>query len=130
MDRNCDVCGIAYSAHRPNSRFCSDTCRKRAQRGALTAENGRSEAEFEGPGAVEGATLAALEAAGRLETPLGQAALTLARRLDHSEREPAAGVATVAKQLGATLEAATAGANKAADPLDELKTRRDRLFAG
>lgn len=130
MDRNCDVCGIAYTAHRPSSRFCSDTCRKRAQRGALTVEEGGFEAENEAPGPVEGATLVALEAAGRLETPLGQAAVTLARRLDRSQREPAAGVATVAKQLGATLEAATAGVRRSADPLDELKLRRDRLFAG
>ena len=79
-----------------------------------------------GPGAVEQATGEALRAVGRLGTPLGQVALVLARRLDAPGGESGSGLASVAKQLTATLVAATADVRPADDLLDDLRLRRDR----
>ena len=33
MTRQCDLCGVAYEAVRKKSRYCSDTCGKRARLG-------------------------------------------------------------------------------------------------
>ena len=79
-----------------------------------------------GAGAVEAAVRGALEAAGRLSTPLGQVALALARRLDSPSGDTGAGLAALAKQLAATLAAVTADVRPADDLLDELRLRRDR----
>ena len=75
---------------------------------------------------VEAAVRLALEDAGRLSTPLGQVALTLAHRLDSPSGDTGAGLASLAKQLAATLAAATADVRPAGDLLTELRARRDR----
>lgn len=144
MERACDVCGVAYVAKRAASRYCGERCRKRAQRtGKVTplkqaakprgkrapAEPvaGGVEPAAAGPGAVEAATLEILEAAGRLSTPLGQAALVLARRLDRPGLDTGSAIAGVARQLEATLTAALRGSGAAAGPQklrDELAERR------
>lgn len=38
-ERECAQCGSVYRAARATSVYCSDTCRKRAQRGALPIDN-------------------------------------------------------------------------------------------
>ena len=66
MRRSCDICGREYDARRSDSRMCSAACRQRRSRGA------------EPPPAEETPLLIAtrqeLEAAGKLETMLGQQA--------------------------------------------------------
>ena len=69
-----------------------------------------------------------LEAAGRLETYLGASALALAERIDSSTA--VMGFAALVKELRSTMEAALAGVVVAADPVDELRSRRDRKYAG
>jgi hypothetical protein len=71
---------------------------------------------------------AKLEAAGRSETYLGAAALALADRIDQSTA--VMGFAALVKELRATMDAALDGVQQAADPLDELKRRRDAKRAG
>lgn len=66
---------------------------------------------------------AELDESGRAETYLGAAALALADRIDQSTA--VMGFAALVKELRATMDAALAGVQKAADPLDELKRRRD-----
>jgi 4-aminobutyrate aminotransferase-like enzyme len=129
MERACDSCQTLYTAKSPLSRYCSSRCAKRAQRTGLS----RSAAEPavvavvpSGAGAVEAAVRSALEAAGQLSAPLGQVALTLARRLDAPGGESGSGLASLAKQLTATLAAATADVRPAGDLLHELRARRDR----
>lgn len=126
MQRACDACGDDYEAKRPNSRFCSDTCRKRGQRGA------RSEPDAPKNTEVESAVRAELESVGRGRSPLGLAALALARRVDDG-RDTGAGLAALVRQLGVTLAAATAGVTVEQSPLDaqrdELAERRRRLGA-
>ncbi len=129
MERPCDSCRTRYTPKSPLSRYCGSRCAKRAQRTGLS----RSAAEPavvavvpSGAGAVEAAVRGALEAAGRLSTPLGEVALVLARRLDAPGGESGSGLASVAKQLAVTLAAATADIRPADDLLNELRARRDR----
>jgi len=70
-----------------------------------------------------------LEAADRLDTVLGQAALVLARRIE-SPMETGASIASMTKQLRETLADALKGAQQVADPLDEIRARRDSKRAG
>jgi hypothetical protein len=75
---------------------------------------------------VERATGEVLRTVSRLGTPLGQVAVVLARRLDHPGADTGAALAAVARQLQATLVAATADARPTGDLLTELRARRDR----
>lgn len=130
MDRNCDICGDIYPAKRPNSKYCGDKCRKRAQRGAVSAvEQVPTLVPDLEVGPVESALLAELTEVERAATALGQAALALARRVDIA-RDTGAGLAALVKQLEATAKAATADVKSAASPLDqmrdELSERRSR----
>jgi hypothetical protein len=69
-----------------------------------------------------------LESAGRAETYLGACALALADRIDQATA--VMGYAALIKELRATMDAALAGVQRAADPLDELRARRDSKRAG
>lgn len=126
MERPCDVCGGIYEAKRPSSKFCSATCRQRAARGAPTNHvapvTPLPTSTETGP--VETEAKRHLSGLGRESTVLGQAALALARRLD-AGRDTGTAMASLAKQLQATLDSATEGVTTAADPLDELRARRD-----
>lgn len=124
MQRACDSCGEEYEARRPSSRFCSTRCRVRAQRGAVQRPPEPIAEPRQATSGVTGATWAALEAAGRVDTPLGQAAMVLAARVDAGV-DTGSGLASLARELRATLDAATRGAQAAVDPLDELRARRD-----
>ena len=130
MHRPCDACGEMYEAKHPSSRFCGAKCRKRASRGAVTAPEVDElptlvPEHTEGP--VAESALSVLRAVERLETPLGQAALALARRVDVG-RDTGAGLAALVKQFEATLRSATADVKSEESPLerarDELAARR------
>ena len=129
MERSCDICGGAYEAKRPNSKYCGDTCRKRASRGAVPADEVPTLVPDLEVGPVESALLAELTEVERTKTALGQAALALARRVDIG-RDTGAGLASLVKQLEATAKAATANVKSDASPLDlmrdELAERRSR----
>jgi hypothetical protein len=75
-------------------------------------------------------TLQELVSAGRESTALGQAALLLAYRIERSQMDTGAGVASLVKQHGATLAEALKGATQAKSGLDELRSRRDAKRAG
>lgn len=130
MQRNCDRCGLVYGARSARSRFCSVRCRTAATRARQSGESESLGVVAELPsgssgGPVELATRARLEAAERLESPLGQGALSLARLVDASHTPPSA-VAGLVRELRVTLEAALDGAARAPDLVDELKARRER----
>lgn len=134
MQRPCDVCGEIYEAKRSSSKYCSDRCKTRKARGAPTEHADpvplrpvdTPEAEI---GPVEAETRRHLAEVDREASVLGQAALALARRLDYG-RDTGTALASLAKQLEATLGSATKGVASAADPLDELRARRDRKRTG
>lgn len=136
MLRACDVCGEQYEARRSTSRVCSSRCRVRKTRAKAASPTVATPAtsapvdEAAGDGPLLAATLVELDAAGRAASALGQTALLLARRLDAATREPGMGMAALARQYEATLAAAVKGAARQADPVDELRERRDRRRAG
>jgi len=79
------------------------------------------------PGPVEAATVEALMAADRLETPHGAMALSLARRMDEPGLDTGSALAAVSRQLDAILTVALRGAGAASAPQqlqDELAARR------
>ena len=127
MERPCDDCGRMYEAKRASSRFCGDTCKKRAQRRPAGAPAPIAEAPEPTSGLVE-VTRRTLEDAGRLDTVLGQQALALAQRLA-SPRETGASVATMSRELRAVMAEALRGVAVAADGVDEMKARRDAKLA-
>ena len=132
METRCEVCGGSFEAKRRTARFCSSKCRVRAHRGAQVVElpaEKPARVTAEAPmssGSVEAAVVKQLAEVERVDTPMGQAALVLARRLDGGAADTGSAVAALVKQLEATLEAATAGAKAEDDPVDELRKRRDR----
>lgn len=121
MDRTCAACGEKLDGDL-RRKYCGETCRKRYQRGARAVPEERSEKQ-QGVGSVAAATLLELQESKRLHTALGQTALALAHRID-AGGDTGAGVASLAKQLQATLEAATSDGQVEGDPLDELTRRR------
>lgn len=134
MHRACDFCSIEYEAKHPSSRFCTAVCRKRNQRSPRQppAVAPPVLAELPAPGgtALTDATRAELTAAGRVDSALGRAALLLAQRLDASEREPGTALAALIREHRAARSEALRGAKAAADPVDELRARRDRKRTG
>lgn len=131
--RSCDVCSREYVAERPNSRFCSATCRKRNQRtpGADVVAMPKPPPPAPEPARpprlpLTTATGAELEAAGRLDTVIGQQAMVLARRIDGAAAlETGSAVASLSREFRAVMAEALAGVRAAADPVDELRARRD-----
>jgi hypothetical protein len=133
--KQCAVCPAEFEAKRAAAKYCSDRCRKRAQRQPQDAPVRSEQAPVTGgasPGGLLAATEAKLATAGRLDGPEGQAALILAARVETSvfSAETGASVASLVRQLHATLAEALAGARAAADPVeDELRAARERRHA-
>jgi len=128
MQRPCGSCGELFEAKRSDAVFCGSRCAKRAQRGHK-APVARPVAlpVVEGGSALRSVS-AELEAAGRSGTYLGALALVLAARIDGSTA--VMGFAALAKELRVTMDAALAGVMVAADPVDELRSRRDAKRVG
>lgn len=122
MDAKCAVCQTVFEAQRSTARYCSSTCRSRGNRAGVASV----EALPERPSGLVEAIRRDLEEADRVDTVLGQQALELAGRIV-SPLSTGASVATLSRELRTVMAEATAGAVLAADPLDELRARRDRL---
>lgn len=129
MQRNCDSCGEVYEAKRATSKYCGSACRMRVSRGQSVDPPPESDAASAEVDAVTGATRSELEAADRLTSALGQAAMALARRIDTS-RDTGSAFAQLVKEHRSALAAATAGArtrqSDVHDLQDELAARRAR----
>lgn len=127
MVRDCVMCGRPFQARRSTARYCSSTCRaRRAQ--------GRSPRPVDTPAPTAGAPLVvqvrrALEAAGRLDTYLGQQALTLAERLAGQNGDSGAAVAALSRELRSVMREVLEGTAQATDLVDELEERRRRKTA-
>jgi hypothetical protein len=133
----CEVCPTEFEAKRASAKYCSERCKKRAQRrpGGTTAAKvlplpAEPASEPALGGSVAAATFAELESAGRLGTAVGQAALALARRIDAAGAETGSSLAAVARQHLVTLAEAVKGAQVQMDEVDELRNRRERKLAG
>lgn len=78
---------------------------------------------------VTAATLAKVRDACVEDDPAAQAALVLAARID-AGADSGASIAAMVKQLHATMAVALEHAELAADPIDELRRRREARRAG
>lgn len=135
MKKKCDSCGNSFEAKRSTAKYCSGRCRVQAQRKPgvpVTAVTPLPRpvpaAEPEGSGLTSVAS-AELRAVDREQTAAGQLVLALARRIDQADSESGASLAAMVKEFRASLIAAMAGAEKAADGIDELRAHAARKRA-
>jgi len=122
MDAQCASCGGTFEAQRSSAKYCGQTCRKRGSRRGEVATLPPADE----PVGLVAATLAELQAAGRADTALGQQALALAERVNNP-RDTGSAIAALSRELRAVMVEALKGVEVAADPLDELRARRDRI---
>ena len=121
MQRICDVCGHDFEAKRRDAKTCSATCRSNKRNTSAPPD-----ADETGGYSLVDAIRSELEAAGKLNTSLGQLALVLARRISGETT----GVAALSKELSrvtaAAIGSSTPGASESdGDYIDELRKRRD-----
>jgi hypothetical protein len=129
--RTCEAgCGSEIVG-RASKRYCSEVCSKRTRRrkpASLPPDVHVAKTTARGhDGETTRQVRARLATANRLDTWEGAAALAAARQID-AALSPV-GLAPLLKELRATMEAALAGAVAAADPVDEVRARRDRKYA-
>lgn len=136
MRKSCGVCGNSFEAKRAAAKYCGEVCRKRAQRqpGGVKAADvaptpPAADEPSPEPGPTAAATTAELERADRLNTAIGQAALVLAKRIDASSTETGGSLASLVREHRATMAEALRDTDGQADPLDELRTRRERKLS-
>ena len=122
MTLTCEACHLQFEATRSSAEFCSARCRMRAQRAPVVPLPTN-------PAGLTGATRAELEAAGRLGSASGAAAMLIAQRLDAPTADTGAAIAALVREHRVTLADAVRGARVADDPVeklrDELKARRE-----
>lgn len=137
VDRKCGVCGSSFETKRRNAKYCSDRCRKRAQRVGVNAASDApslppdepSVHVNDGADSLASAAREELAAAGRESTATGRAVLALARRIDSSTMEPGSSLAALVREFRASMAEAVKGAEQTADPVDALRAKKDELRA-
>lgn len=123
--RVCDYCAGPIEPGKPRTtKYCSPECR------TANAQQPRRESVTDLPGAEESVADPLVEAvrqelteAGRLDTVLGRQAVALAERMADAA---GAAMAALSKELRTVMGTATQGVTSQADPVDELRLRRDR----
>lgn len=148
---NCLIDGVAFEATRPQAKYCSARCRKRAQRGSFgqtppvemtsRSKKASSASSSATPGGNSGApvdpaekpfiraTREELEAAGVLDSVIGQHVLLIAQQM--CGRETAGGMTTLSKEFSRMrAEALRSAVSAVIDPVDELRARREAKAAG
>jgi hypothetical protein len=119
----CQICGTEFETKSTRAKFCGSTCRSRGHRnGGTVVQMPETEAEDSSP--LVDAIQRELEAAGVIDSPLGQQALELARRMTHP-RAMGLSVAPISKELRSVMAEAMKDAPRASK-LDELRARRER----
>lgn len=119
MRKSCVVCGDSFEAKRKDARTCSASCRSKKRYPTPPQDD-----PLGNPLVV--AVRAELEAAGKLDSMLGQLALSLAARV----KSEASGVSALSRELRAVTAAAvgaqvSSSAAGGGDGVDELRDRRD-----
>ena len=131
MKRACEACGASYEAQRSTARFCSERCKKRAQRTssaviALPVASPSTEGSDAEP-ALVAQVRADLTAAGVLESSLGQMALDAARRVANS-RDTGSSYASLLREARTVLAEALRSGRRPDSGVqglqDELAARR------
>lgn len=130
----CARCAVSFEARSPRAKWCSDACRKAAQRAAVKDSTAAPAPDARETTPVDdglvGQVRRDLEAADRLGTFYGQLAVKLAARLSNPDE---AGISALSKELRVVMEAALAGAptpDGSVEPVvpdedDEVKRARE-----
>lgn len=131
MTRDCDACGTTYEAKRRTSKYCTERCRKRAQRRPVTTTKRTSTRSESQPAPrkseFEKATERELRRLGQLSTMLGQQALAIARRMGNGA-ETGSAIATLSREHSRLMGALTSSGG-GGDPVDEVRQRREQKKA-
>lgn len=140
ITRACDLCGADFEATRATARYCTPAHRNKAYRqrrdAAAQAGSGSGSAgtpggeQADGGSSVQAALLSELRASQADDTAMGQALLTVARRIDHSQAETGASLSSLVLRLGIELERergrhAPTG-RPSEDEVAKARERRDR----
>lgn len=146
VDIPCTVCGTLFPAKRSSAMYCTERCKKRAQRNPNRPATG-TERPATGTGSVraggfapvapirpaEGRIAALTERelmnASRLDTVLGAVALALAAKLDEPGLDTGSSIAALAREHRSAMVAALDGVNVEATPLERMKAQRERRSA-
>lgn len=135
MRVRCSACSKPFEAQRSTARFCGATCRKRGNRDAsATVEQAPASLTPVAPIPAKEPQLVTvtrreLEAAGKLDSVIGQQAMRLAEKLC-SGFDTGSATAAVSKEFRAVMAEALADVAKKADDLDELAARRLQKASG
>ena len=152
--RNCEQCGKNFTAQRSTARFCSPTCRVAWNRskkqssadvkiislpkpkarehagGSHTKAQADQLAEVDTSGTVEASTRAKFDELGvNMASPDVAVTLTVAKRIDHNMTETGAAVKSLVSAWQESYDRVIGSVPAKADPLDELKAKRDELMA-
>jgi len=121
----CAQCTTEFEARRATAKFCSSTCRSRANRAPAAAANASTKGKKPGSAAsdFEAATRKELVRLNKLDSMLGQQALVVARRLANGA-ETGSAVATLSKEHS-RLMGLLSGKAGAGDEIDEVARKRD-----
>lgn len=128
MSKACAKCGgpLPVQTGRGRRRTKCESCSPSRVASPKTTTRPKVPASTKG---LLAATRAELEAAGRESSHAGQAALLIAERVEFGENSGSA-VAQMVRQLHDTMTRALADVTVEADPVDELRQRRERRRAG
>ena len=119
MQTECAGCGADFEAKRKTARYCSPSCQKRGKRSSDAAAGGPKVHE-----AFVAATVAELERIGKQDTVMGRQVVIIAERMV-SHFSTGTEVSNLSKEHSRLMGLLSRGA-AAADPVDELRNRRDR----
>lgn len=126
MRKHCTVCSAEFEAKRNTAKYCSRRCSVRASRQPKPAASAQPQMPPDPDAELWTATLAELDAAGRVNSASGRAALLLARRLDMQVVDSGSSLAAMVREHRTALADAVKGSGRAANPMDELRARRER----
>lgn len=130
MEINCAHCGKTFQPQRRSAKYCGTPCRTRATRARaaagipVTTAAAAPAPAREHRGLVESVE-SALGEANRLATWAGRQALLLADRLESGSFDTGSAAAAVSKELRAVMAEALGDVEEDADPVDELRRRRE-----
>lgn len=137
----CSQCGTEFEAKRSTAKYCSPTCRQRARRG--TNEPGKVETEAEPVDEspkpalavsvllgedIVAATKRDLEAVDKLDSVAGRQAMVVAARMT-LPKATGSEIAALSRELSRLMLLAVGKAGQEADPVDEVKRKRDEKLA-
>lgn len=123
MARTCQTCGASLEGKRGDARYCSSICRTRAAR-LRPVRPATAIAPDQAPGRPAAATGAEAQSLG-VTGSLADAALLLAEQIDAADQRTMPALMREWRAAMAELRAASK-ASASANPLDELRRRRER----